>query len=126
MILYHRLDMHFSDNEKVNQFLTDIWELSNKKFEILLAIRALFLEASSELSEGVKYGGLVFEHDKKLLGGVFVYKNHISIEFSQGATLDDPHLVLEGNGKLRRHIKLQELADVKGKHCAFYIDQAIT
>lgn len=80
--------------------------MSTEKYEMVQSIRALFLGVKDELVEDIKYGGVVYLADKTLVGGIFVYKNHISIEFSNGAQLPDPSGVLEGNGKLRRHIKI--------------------
>ena len=56
-----------------------------------------------------KYGGEVLacdpDSDKKFVGGIYVYKDHVSLEFSQGALFDDPDGRLEGKGKGRRHLK---------------------
>ncbi len=56
--------------------------------------------------------------------GVFAYTEHVSIEFGRGCDLKDPHHVLEGSGKLRRHIKVHTLADIKAKHVLAYVTQA--
>jgi hypothetical protein len=37
---------------------------------------------------------------------VAVYSAHVNVGFFQGATLDDPHGLLQGSGKLMRHVKL--------------------
>lgn len=75
------------------------------------------------------YGGTVFELERNTpasrIGGVFASTNHVSLEFSKGASLDDPHGVLEGTGKLRRHIKLRALSDINEKRCYHYLDLAI-
>lgn len=118
--------MLYSNNGRVDQFIADTRDVSQEKFEVLSAVRALFFEASGDLSEGIKYGGLIFERDNQLIGGVFIYKNHASLEFSEGARFEDPHTVLEGKGKYRRHIKLVSTGDVEEKHCADYIKQALT
>jgi len=52
-------------------------------------IRRLFNKASQALSEDIKYGGLVFMKSGSLIGGIFPYKNHISIEFSNGSSFSD-------------------------------------
>ena len=75
------------------------------------------------------YGGTVFELEpgnaKSRIGGVYAYDGHVSLELAKGAKLSDPLGVLEGSGKQRRHIKLRALADVAGKGCGGYLDQAI-
>ena len=55
-----------------------------------------------------KYGGTLFtlrpEEKEGQFCGVFVYRNHVQISFSKGAVLDDPGGLLQGGGKVRRHI----------------------
>jgi hypothetical protein len=74
------------------------------------------------------YGGLVFEHElgraKTSVCGVFAYSTHISIEFTHGAALADPMGVLEGAGKLRRHIKMRSMGDILAKDVEGYIARA--
>lgn len=65
------------------------------------------------------YGGTMFELElgdpHTAICGHFVYKNHISLEFSHGARLVDTAGVLEGGGKSRRHLKLRDLSDLDEK-----------
>ena len=74
------------------------------------------------------YGGIVFEleqdNPKSRIGGVFAYANHVSLEFSHGASFGDPYDLLEGTGKFRRHIKLRALSDICDKQCHHYLDLA--
>lgn len=74
------------------------------------------------------YGGLVFERQlgapKTCICGIYAYSAHISMEFTHGAALPDPLGVLEGNGKLRRHIKLRSMGDILAKDAQGYIARA--
>ena len=76
------------------------------------------------------YGGIVFEKEagkhSTMICGHFVYKQHVSLEFSRGAELNDPDDVLEGKGKYRRHIKLVEPADIRNKSVRKYVEQAFS
>ncbi len=76
-----------------------------------------------------KYGGEVLAHDpdsdKKFVGGIYVYKDHVSLEFSQGASFDDPDERLEGKGKGRRHLKFEAVEDVTGKDAEGFLKQAL-
>ena len=76
------------------------------------------------------YGGIVFESEpgnpKTLVCGHFVYKNHVSLEFTKGNKLRDPKRVLEGNGKYRRHIKLTRQSDISEKSVRSMIKQAFS
>jgi hypothetical protein len=40
-------------------------------------------------------------------GYVNVFKAHVNVGFFRGAEIADPHGLLEGNGKLMRHVKLR-------------------
>ena len=106
----------------VKQFIQDINALPNDFSRILKDVQALFLAANPNLLESIKYGGLVFSCQSELIAGIFVYKNHISIEFSQGASLDDPDSILQGKGTFRRHIKLKDHEDIKTYKVAQFIE----
>ena len=114
-----------SNNEKVNNFLTDIQLAIPDRFEMMQKIRELFHQQNSELFEDIKYGGLVFNLSNELVAGIFSYKNHISIEFGNGADFPDPSGLLEGKGKMRRHLKIIELTEIDSKKVEFFIKQAV-
>ena len=69
------------------------------------------------------YGGFMFTAPAQFCG-VFAYTEHTSIEFGRGCELTDPDRVLEGSGKLRRHIKVHTRADIVAKRVHTYIRQA--
>jgi len=52
---------------------------------------------------------------------VFSHAKHVSLEFGEGASLPDKHKALEGEGKLRRHIKLVSIQDISAKHVREYL-----
>ena len=85
-----------SNNRKVDDFLADIASVSAERYDVLVAIRQLFLDADEALEEDVKYGGLVFNLNNELIGGIFIYKQHMSIEFSNGASFSDPEVSVGG------------------------------
>jgi hypothetical protein len=76
------------------------------------------------------YGGVVFETElgnhKTLVCGHFVYKNHVSLEFSKGYAMHDPDGILEGKGKYRRHVKLTRQSDIDDKSVRSFIKQAFS
>ncbi len=117
--------MSFSDNDKISDFLNDIQFQSPEVFEILMSIRTIFHDARSGLVEDVKYGGLVFTLSNTLIGGIFVYAKHISIEFSFGAEFSDPDKILEGKGKKRRHIKIYAIEDIEKKGVENFVRTAV-
>jgi len=109
---------------RVANLLEDIRRLSEDRFALVQALRQLVLDLDPGVSEEVKYGGLLFSAGKPFCG-VFAYAKHVSLEFGDGAALPDEHGVLEGAGKLRRHIKLCKLDDVEQKHVLQYLTLAL-
>ena len=68
----------------------------------------------------MKYGGILFSCGTQFCG-VFAYKEHVSVEFGQGAKIKDSFGFLEGAGKGRRHIKLATPEDIRTKKLAEYL-----
>lgn len=79
-------------------------------YPIVTALRALALAPG--VTEKVKYGGLLYAAAGEGFCGIFAYAAHVSLEFSEGHALPDPHRLLQGNGKKRRHLKFLTLADL--------------
>lgn len=99
----------------------------------LEAIAGAVKDLASRIAPGVsfapKYGGEVMVPDaadpKTFVGGVFIYKDHVSVEFSNGAGLADQLGVLEGKGKARRHVKLRRLGEIEEKTVAAFLRQVL-
>ncbi len=96
--------------------------------DIIDAVKSTVQEVSATVRFVGKYGGEVFctdpDSDKIFVGGVFENKAHVSLEFSEGASFDDPAGHLEGQGKNRRHLKLTSLNDVTSKDAKAFLEQA--
>jgi hypothetical protein len=41
---------------------------------------------------------------------------HVNLGFNYGAELPDPHKLLEGTGKMFRHVKIKSLAQLKDEN----------
>jgi len=117
--------MKITDNDKVNRFLDDLQSVSTDKLDIIKSIRKIFIAENKELTEDIKYGGLVFNLSNDLIAGIFPYKEHISIEYSNGADLLDPTGILEGKGKKRRHLKIINKQDINDKNVKYFVAQAV-
>jgi len=93
-------------------------------------IDAIIMDVCPGAGRRSMYGGIVFElepgNHKTLVCGHFVYKNHVSLEFTKGYELCDPKGVLEGNGKYRRHIKLVRQDDISEKSVRSMLEQAFS
>ena len=94
--------------DRISKLLEDIRLLDSERFELVQALRKLVLGLAPSISEEVKYGGIMFS-DEKPFCGIFSYAKHVSLEFS------------EGEGKLRRHIKLTSVPDIAGKQVGEYL-----
>lgn len=103
--------------------------MSKAEFEAIeAAIKKIVDEINPDVHYVPKYGGEVIapepDDDGQFIGGIFTYKEHVSLEFSEGASLNDPGGMLEGKGKMRRHLKFQTLQDVKTKDAGGFLKQA--
>ncbi len=97
--------------------------------EIEVAVKEIVARLCPEARGRAMYGGTIFERQpgvyKSGFGGVFCYQRHVSLEFSEGARLNDPDGMLEGRGKARRHLKLRALSDIEAKQVEAFLIQAI-
>jgi hypothetical protein len=108
----------------IEALLEDIRFLSEERYATVEAVRALVRQTIRPLSEEVKYGGILFASTLPF-GGVFAYQGHVSVEFSHGAAIADTLGLLEGGGKLRRHLKLHSPDDVAARKLAEYLPLAL-
>ena len=99
------------------------------KAEITERILKTVADLSPKATFRSMYGGTVIEmraaDPKTRVVGVFACTKYVSVEFTKGIILDDPHKVLEGAGKVRRHIKLHSLRDIVTKDCLTLLKQAL-
>lgn len=54
-----------------------------------------------------------------------IYSQHLNLGFNKGTLLDDPHELLQGTGKLIRHIPIKTEKDFKNKKVKTMIKSAI-
>lgn len=112
-----------STDPKVQALLDDLEAFDTDRYRIVRAARAVIRGVAPNASEKVMYGGIMVS-DGEAFCGVFAYKQHVSVEFGQGAEMDDPRGVLEGKGKYRRHIKFHDPEEVEKKDLPAYVRQA--
>lgn len=111
-------------NNRVEKFIQDILSVDKEKGEVVIFLQKMILKICPEALQEVKYGGIVFNVGSELISGIFVSKNHISLEFGQGAKMQDPENMLEGVGKYRRHLKFMNMSDITRKDAKPFITQA--
>ncbi|MBJ2153536.1 MULTISPECIES: DUF1801 domain-containing protein [Paracoccaceae] len=106
--------------DKITQYLEDLRLTAGELYPIVRTLRQLALAAGPSVSEEFKYGGILFAAPRPFCG-IFAYRSHVTVEFSAGHALADPLTVLEGKGKLRRHIRLESEAEIAAKQVGSYI-----
>lgn len=110
--------------KSVDALLNDIRYINEAHYQLVQEVRALVRDLVNTVSEEVKYGGILFSSDV-LFAGVFAYKDHVTVEFGQGAKIQDTFGFLEGSGKFRRHIKLKVTSDIEDRRLADYVRLAL-
>lgn len=98
--------------------------------EIDAALKKVIAKVAPDIRYVPKYGGEVLapipDDDTKFVGGIFRSKGHISLEFSHGATFNDPQSLLQGKGKARRHLKFETVKDVAKLDVERFLSQALS
>jgi hypothetical protein len=80
-------------------------------------------EAIPDAPQAIKYGALCFLKGKHASVGIAPYKNHVSLIFDRGAEMEDSAGVLEGRGKLRRHITIRDKSEIEGLPVKKYVEE---
>jgi hypothetical protein len=98
---------------------------------LALELRALVLEEMAPCYENIydAYSAVAigFGASDRLRDGILhiaVYTKHVNLGFNEGATLDDPKGILQGDGKQIRHIQFKILEDIKRPPIRSYIRRA--
>src|SRR5882762_9706958 len=99
--------------------------------ELALELRGLLLEEIAPCYENIydAYSAVAIGYgtSDRLRDGIFhiaVYSKHVNLGFNEGATLDDPKGILEGNGNQIRHISIKSVEDIKRPELRAYIRRA--
>jgi len=100
------------------------------KAQIIDLLKGMATKLAPDANLREMYGGLVIELEKddpkSRVGGIYAYSDYVSLELAKGVSFDDPDDVLEGAGKLRRHVKLRSLSDLETKCCQAFLKQAVS
>jgi hypothetical protein len=99
--------------------------------DLALELRALVLEEMAPCYENIydAYSAVAIGYgtSDRLSDGIFhiaVYSNHVNLGFNDGASLDDPKGILQGSGKLIRHITIKTAKDLERPELRAYIRRA--
>ena len=117
--------MAHSKNIEVQRFLDQVSLIDESKYNLVKNMRDIVFKLNRNIEERMMYGGIMFSLDEEDICGLFVRKNHISFEFATGYKMNDPHEILEGSGKYRRHLKIRTEEDVLKKDVQFFVLQVV-
>ena len=98
---------------------------------MMFALRELVLKEAPDAGETVFRGyavSIAFSFTGRWTEAfchVVAYKAHVNLGFNRGAELPDPKGVLEGTGKLIRHIPVRTLADLKNPNLLRFLRKAL-
>jgi hypothetical protein len=100
--------------------------------DIALALRQIVLEEAPDASESIYqvYTVAIWFGFSGKMKDMFCYiatsAKHVNLGFPRGTSLSDPNRVLEGDGKIMRHIKFASMADVERPFVRRYIQAAMS
>lgn len=110
---------------KIKEFLQGLQESDPEQFQVVDKLRKITVDLMPQVTERMMYGGIMFTLEGEDFGGLFAYSKHVSFEFSFGAQFTDPQGLLEGKGKLRRHLKYYSLNDLPQKDPTSFLEQVL-
>ena len=99
--------------------------------QLALALRDIVLNEAPEANETLFRGyalSFAYSFTNRWSQGfchIVVYRNHVNLGFNKGAALDDPKGLLEGSGKIIRHLRIVSGDGLKQRHILRFLRSAI-
>jgi hypothetical protein len=91
---------------------------------IVAEIRQLMKECAPQAKEIISYGIPAYRVNR-IIAVISPTKKDITLAFSRGAEFEDKFGLLQGVGKVSKHVKLRKPADVNRDVLCYYIQQAL-
>jgi uncharacterized protein YdhG (YjbR/CyaY superfamily) len=91
---------------------------------IIALLRKMMRECAPEAKEQISYGILMWKQTRGL-AVVSPTKKDITFAFSQGAKFEDKYELLQGVGKVSKHVKIKNLKETPIVAIKYYIKQAV-
>ena len=91
---------------------------------IVAMIRELMKDCAPNAQEVISYGIPVYKA-KRILAVISPTKKDITFSFSRGAEFEDKYDLLQGVGKVSKHVKIKNLANANKDALRYYIQQAL-
>lgn len=86
--------------------------LGDWQSEVVSALRALIREAAPDAKESIKWAQPVYEKNGPFCH-IKSFKNTVNLGFWRGASMDDPHDLLQGEGEKMAYVKITGKNDIK-------------
>ena len=113
-------------NLEIEKLLED-FELVNPVLVIIMrSLRKMVHKIAPHSEEKIMYGGIIYSIPERMFCGLFLRKNHISVEFDLGYLLNDDDNYLEGKGKYRRHLKIHNKKEIIITNVDKFIQESFT
>lgn len=79
--------------------------------EVMHSIRSMIRELVPDAEEALKWGTPVYSRIRNICY-MAAFKEHVTFAFYDGRMLKDPERILEGTGKMMRHVKIRKVEDI--------------
>lgn len=109
-------------NQEVAEYVDGLADMQK---DLVLQIREAVLAAGDQVKEGIKWGSIAFFNNKNICG-YRVAKKHVTILFMEGASLEDHHGILAGDGAKARTYKVTEKDVVNQEALTDLVKQSLT
>ncbi len=100
------------------EFIDLIKHNSPEAQQLALDLRKLILRLMPKASQKIHPGWGVIDYqlgEKRDFISIGTQKKYVNLYFMRGAELSDPAGLLEGSGKLMRHVKIRSQKDLQNK-----------
>jgi len=112
------------NNQKITTLLRDFEIVAPELGKVIRQLRKSVIRIAPDAEEKVMYGGIMFTTPGRMFCGLFLRKNHVSVEFDFGCLLKDLNKNLEGIGEHRRHLKIHSASEIETKQTESFIKQS--
>lgn len=109
-------------SKEVSEYINNLPE---GKKEIVKALREIILSVDPSLNESLKWKQPVYSK-KGDICYIFPAGDHVNLGFYNGTGLKDSKKMLEGTGKMMRHIKISGLEDIDKEYFWELVSDAIS
>lgn len=91
---------------------------------IVAMLRELMRDMAPDAKEVISYGIPAFKRNQ-IIAVISPTKKDITLAFSRGAEFEDSYGLLQGVGKVSKHVKIKSLATVNKEALEYYVRQAL-